>query len=106
MSVRKREWTTRKGILKEAWVVDYVDNQGKRRLKTFAKKKEADAFRDKTSSEVREGTHIPDRASITVKEAAENWIAAVGRGRGDRGPAEASTLRQYQYHAGTYIVPA
>ncbi len=44
MSVRKRSWTTPKGVEKSAWVVDYVDTQGKRRLKTFAKKKEADQF--------------------------------------------------------------
>ncbi len=38
MSVRKRAWTTPRGEQKEAWVVDYVDQAGKRRLKTFAKK--------------------------------------------------------------------
>src|SRR5262249_8530397 len=27
-------------------------------------------------------------------------------GRGERGPAEASTLRQYNYHKDTYILPA
>jgi integrase len=35
MSVRKRQWTTGKGVPKEAWVVDYADTNGKRRLKTF-----------------------------------------------------------------------
>ena len=44
MSVRKRIWKTAKGVEKEAWVVDYVDKVegGKRRLKTFAKKKDND----------------------------------------------------------------
>lgn len=32
-------------------------------------------------------------------------IDAVARGRGDRGPAEASTLRQCRYHVDNYIVP-
>ena len=32
MSVRKRTWTTRKGEMKEAWVVDYADQNGKRHL--------------------------------------------------------------------------
>jgi len=43
MSVRKRTWE-RNGVAKTAWVVDYKDSQGKRRLKTFATKKAADAF--------------------------------------------------------------
>jgi hypothetical protein len=30
MSVRKRKWTTSKGEAKEAWIVDYVDQQGER----------------------------------------------------------------------------
>ncbi len=44
MSVRKRAWATAAGIQKEAWVVDYVDQVGKRQLKTFSKKKAADHF--------------------------------------------------------------
>jgi integrase len=42
MSVRKRAWVTSKGVEKEAWIVDYVDQARRRRLKTFAKKKAAD----------------------------------------------------------------
>ncbi len=30
MSVRKREWTTRKGETKEAWIADFTDGTGKR----------------------------------------------------------------------------
>ena len=44
VSVRKRQWVTGKGEPREAWVVDYVDTAGKRRLKTFTRKKKADAF--------------------------------------------------------------
>jgi hypothetical protein len=43
MSVRKRKWTTRKGEVKEAWIVDY-SHEGQRTLRTFQKKKDADAF--------------------------------------------------------------
>ena len=42
MSVRKRAWKTSNGSRKEAWVVDYVDQRGKRHLKTFQRKKEAE----------------------------------------------------------------
>jgi hypothetical protein len=44
MSVRQRIWKNSKDEPKEAWVVDYTDQAGKRRLKTFKKKKEADAY--------------------------------------------------------------
>ena len=43
MSVRKRTWKSPNGEPKEAWVVDYVDQHGDRHLKTFAKKRDADA---------------------------------------------------------------
>lgn len=44
MSVRKRTWTTPKGEAKAVWVVDFKDAGGKRRLKTFQAKKEAERF--------------------------------------------------------------
>jgi len=105
MSVRKRRWLTSKGEPKEAWVVDYVDGQGERRLKTFQKKRDADAFSATVTVEVRQGTHIADSESVTAKEAAEIWYTAVKNGRDGRDPAEASTLRQYRTHIDLHIVP-
>ena len=75
MSVRKRTWTTPKGEAKTAWVVDYTDASGKRRLKTFAKKKDVDAFAATAHVEVREGVHVADSASVTVAVAGNLWIA-------------------------------
>ncbi len=43
MSIRKRSWESG-GKFHEAWVVDFKDASGKRRLKTFAAKKDADRF--------------------------------------------------------------
>ena len=43
MSVRKRKWVTRSGVEREAWIVDYGDQQGERHIETFDKKKDADA---------------------------------------------------------------
>jgi integrase len=86
-------------------VIEYRDADGKRHLKSFATKKEAVAEQEKIRGDVRDGTHVPASKSITVKEAAEEWIAAVGRGRKNRGPAEASTLRQCRYHVDRYIAP-
>jgi hypothetical protein len=42
VSIRKRTWKSN-GSEKTAWCVDYIDQQGKRHLKTFATRKEADA---------------------------------------------------------------
>lgn len=105
MSVRKRKWTTAAGEHKEAWVVDYVDAAGVRRLATFKRKKEADDHAAKFNVEVRDGIHVPDAQSATVKEAAEVWMKAVANGRNGRAPAEASTLRQYRQHVDIHIVP-
>ncbi|ARS70892.1 tyrosine-type recombinase/integrase [Sinorhizobium meliloti] len=100
MSVRKRTWTTPKGVEKSAWVVDYVDTKGKRRLKTFKLKKEADAFASKADVEVREGTHVADRDMVTVKKAGEFWIAT-GEGEG----LERSTINQRKRHLKFHIEP-
>ena len=75
MSVRKRTWTTAQGEPKEAWIVDYVVNHV-RHQKTFLRKKEADAWATTMKVEVRNGVHVPDSKSITVKEAGERWIKA------------------------------
>jgi integrase len=94
VAVRKRVWTTKSGERKEAWVVDYADQAGERHIQTFARKKDADAFRDSVGVEIRAGTHTPVSKSITVAEASEAWITTVElEGR------EASTLAQYRQHA-------
>lgn len=99
MSVRKRTWTTN-GIERSAWVVDYFDQAGKRRQKSFRLKKEADQFALTAGVEIRDGTHIPDSASITIEAAGELWIAAKRRaGR------EQSTVDQYQQHLDLHIKP-
>ncbi|TGP55763.1 site-specific integrase [Mesorhizobium sp. M2D.F.Ca.ET.225.01.1.1] len=105
MSVRKRKWTTAKGEAKTAWVVDYKDQNGVRALRTFDKQGEAKAFETTMRGEVRDKKHVVRSKSLTVAEAGDEWIKAVTQGRGDRGPAEASTLRQYKQHLKDYIKP-
>ena len=100
MSVRKRKWTTASGAEKEAWVVDYVDQQGKRRLKTFGQKKKADDFRKVMEGEVLEGTHVPDRATVTLKKAGEEWLESC-----DEAGLERATVDQYRQHLDLHIVP-
>jgi integrase len=99
LSVRRRAWTT-KGVEKTAWIVDYKDGQGNRRLKTFKLKKEADAFAARSSVEVTDGIHVADRASITVAEAAKRWIETC-KANG----LERATVDSYQSHIDHHIVP-
>ncbi len=100
MSIRKRKWTTSKGERKEAWVVDYVDQAGKRHLKTFEKKKDADAFQAGAKVEVREGVHTAHSQSRTVAEAGDLWLATC-RKHG----LERTTLDQYRQHLELHIKP-
>ncbi|TCA70463.1 tyrosine-type recombinase/integrase [Rhizobium leguminosarum] len=100
MSVRKREWTTPKGEQKSSWVVDYTDTGGKRRLKTFTRKKEADRFAATAAVEVREGTHVADSASVTIEKAGSLWIAS-----GENAGLERSTVNQRKSHLEHHILP-
>jgi len=120
MSIRKRYWGPNpegKQVRKNkdgtvtrfdhvAFVVDYKDQHGNRALRTFSKEGQAKEFETTMRGEVREKRHVIASKSITVSEAGEEWISAVTHGRGNRGPAEASTLRQYRQHLDTYIKPA
>jgi integrase len=100
MAVRKRTWTTSKGEKREAWIADYVDQSGVRRLKTFERKKEADAFAVTATVEVREGTHVADSASVTVKQAGALWMATA-----EKAGLERTTLDQYRQHLTLHIEP-
>jgi integrase len=100
MSVRKRSWTTAKGEPKTAWVVDYLDQAGKRHLKTFDRKKEADNYSATARVEVRSGTHSPDSQSVTVARAGELWLETVRRAGRER-----STIDQYDDHLKFHILP-
>jgi integrase len=98
-SIRKREWTS-KGIKKSAWVVDYFDQAGKRRLKTFATKKAADAWAVTALHEVKAGTHTPASASITVGDAFQRWIDDC-----EAEGLEYGTIRQRRQHLNLHVAP-
>lgn len=100
MAIRKREWTTKKGVGKSAWVVDYKDSTGKRCIKTFRLKKDADAFNTKAGWEVSQGVHMAESGSITIAEAAVRWIAAA-----EAKKLEPKTIAAYESTARLHIVP-
>jgi integrase len=100
MSVRKRKWMTSKGEAKEAWIVDYIDQTGVRHLKTFERKKDADAYHATVRVDVEKGVHTAPNRSITVASAAADWIRFVElEGR------EPATVAGYQQHVDKHIVP-
>src|SRR5271166_596294 len=100
MSVRKRIWKTSEGVEKAAWVVDYVDQACKRRLKTFTKKKAADNYAATATVEIQAGVHTADSASITISEAGKLWIET-GEARG----LERATTAAYRQHLRLHIEP-
>jgi integrase len=106
MSVRKRKWLTRKGEPKEAWIVDYTDQDGDRHIETFDRKKDADAYAATVKVDVRQGVHTAPTKSVTVAEAGQNWIKRVeANGMRGKGPVEEGTLYQYRQHLNLYIAP-
>jgi integrase len=99
MSVRKRTWQSG-GETRTAWLVDYADQHGERHAKTFALKKDADAFHIAVAVAVRAGTHTADRRSITIAEAGKQWLTAARDGGLER-----TTVEQYDQHLRIHITP-
>src|SRR6516164_2382989 len=91
MSIRKRTWVTGRGETREAWVVNYTDQAGTRRIATFQRKRDAETYQAQAASEVRAGTHSPIGSSITVTEAIEDWLE-----RAELEEVERATLKQYR----------
>jgi integrase len=100
MSIRKRSWTTKQGEAREAWIVDYVDGQGDRHIKTFDRKKDADAYRGQVTVDIGLGVHTAPRKSVTVAEAGALWLET-----GENNGLERATLDSYRQHLRLHIAP-
>ena len=98
MSLRERIWTTKKGEVKSAYIIDYYTQTGKRHIKTFTKKKDAQAFEAKTRIEVNGRIHVADRETVTIAEAGKHWLESCQS-------LERSTRDQYGQHLNLHIVP-
>lgn len=91
-TIRKRNWQTKDGE-KTAWVADYFDQHGKRRLKTFKTKKAADEWLVPARHQVAQGTHTPESTSKTIGEAIDLWIQ-----RAEAEGLEPGTVEMYRQH--------
>src|SRR5580704_4160254 len=100
MAIRKRQWTNKSGT-HTTWVCEYRDRDGKWRLKTFPREKDAKAWEATTLVGVKAGTHTPDSMSITVREAVQAWIDNARTNNRER-----STIQQYELHRDGYLCPA
>jgi integrase len=98
-SIRKRSWTHR-GIKKEAWIVDYTDQGGTRRLKTFGTKKEAEGWSVTALHEVKIGTHSPASTSITVADCWGLWLEQC-----EADGLEFGTIKQRRQHLELHVRP-
>jgi integrase len=96
-SIRKRVLVDTGNVV---WQCDYKDGAGKRRSRQFKTKAEASAFWTKAATEVGQGTHVADSASITVADAARLWLA-----HGEAEGLERSTLAAYEQHVRLHINP-
>jgi integrase len=98
MSVRKREWITSKGEARQAFIVDYTDQEGNRHIRTFDRKGDAADYAATVKMDIRQGIHTASK--LTVAEAAEAWVKRV-----EADGAERTTIRQYRQHINLHIVP-
>ena len=94
-SIRKRRWKSGDRE-REAWVVDFKDHSGRRRLETFKKKRDADARLKGILNEVEVGSYMSRRDSVTVSEACRSWLERCRDGTADDEPLERSTIREYE----------
>lgn len=99
MSIRERKWTSG-GEEKTAWVVDYFDQNGKRHIKTFKRKKDAKDFDAGTRIEVKGKIHVADSETITIEAAGKLWYDGCVKAG-----LEVSTTRQYDQHLRLHINP-
>jgi integrase len=98
MSVRKRKWITSRGESREAFIVDFVDQEGNRHIRTFDRKGDATDYAATVKVDIRQGIHTASK--LTVAEAAEAWVKRV-----EADGAERSTIRQYRQHINLHIRP-
>ena len=87
------------------WCAEYLDAAGKRVTKsTFRSERQAKDFLASTRVSVRDGTHTPDRDSITVALGADLWVKARKADK-DEGDLERSSYVKYEQHVRIYIKP-
>ena len=89
-----------RGEPQQAWQDDYRDTAGKRRSKQFARKKDAETWLIQAAYQVTQGIHTPERATVTVRSAADTWVK-----RAEAEGLERATEQAYRGLANNHVVP-
>jgi hypothetical protein len=85
----------------EAWIVSYTEqSSGKRHIRSFDRKRDADDFHASVSTDMRSGLHVPDSQSVMVAEAGRLWLKSR-----EAAGLERSTLVSYREHLNLHIIP-
>jgi integrase len=100
MSIRKRSWINGDGSRTEIWTATYTDQAGKRRARSFERKRDAEAYHAAVAVDLRTGIHIPDSQSVTIAEAARLWLTSC-----EAKGLERATLAPYRQHVDLHIIP-
>ncbi len=99
-SIRKR--TLPSGTF--AWLVDYRDQNGRRRAKQFDKRRDADRFLVTARAEVVSGTHVHDGDSIRIEDAAGLWLGVCAARQEAGRRMERATYRDYESKVRLHIL--
>ncbi len=100
---RKRKWTTVRVKQRKLGFLTVVDQDGVRQIKTFAKKKDADAHQAGVKVDISTGVHITSK--LTIAEAGEQWLKNAVAGVGREQPLERATTKGYREMLSQHIVP-
>jgi integrase len=73
-TITERRWHTADCTERRAWRCTFTDQDGNRVTKQFAKRKDADAWLVQARGRVASGTFTRESTSITVQQAAADWI--------------------------------
>lgn len=103
-SLRKRKWK-KKGETSIAWVVDFVDRDGKRARQQFDTRTAADAFRIQIEDDLSRGNFRTHSASTTLQQAAEYFLEHCRKRMLRREQMTRHNFNVYEGHILNYICP-
>src|SRR5690242_4462820 len=102
-SVYKRHWISSNGQRKAAWVVTWVERDGKQRRRQRTTKRAADALRLRVETQLAGGAS-PGAADRTILDIARAWLQDF-EGLVKAGKREESALRMYRQHVELHLRP-
>lgn len=103
-SVKPRKWEKADGTTGRAWIVRYLDAGGVHRQKTFAKQKDANAYRSKVETEQRSGLLAPEADKLTIGAVAMDFAAFMDQRQRDGRIGETHRRRVDQFMR-LYVLP-